>query len=149
MSISNLCVSKTSLMAKIVFGYLNNHDAIWVDILYNKYGNVNFWIDSIPANYSWFFRGMWYIANVIKPHIWLNHVNSAQTNFMFNPWYFEVSLAFKPTYLNMNMNLNKLQIPDIMVGSSWNIHLMPDIFGVILNSEFLNLGTDSGDHGNR
>lgn len=42
LSIQNLCVSKTYLMAKNVFKYLNKHDSIWVDILYNKYGSMNF-----------------------------------------------------------------------------------------------------------
>lgn len=80
-------------MAKKVLKSLNNNDSIWVDILHAKYGNVNFWTNSIHTNCSLFLRGMCYTANIIKPFMWLKHVNPVCTNFMLwtlstliSPW---------------------------------------------------------------
>lgn len=66
-------------LPKNVISYLNDHEAIWVDLLYSMYGKVNFWTDSIPPNCSWFFRGLWYNANIIKLQLWLFHFNPAHT----------------------------------------------------------------------
>lgn len=51
-----LIFSKISLMAKNVFSYLIGHKVIWVDIMYHKYGEINFCVDSIPLECSWVFR---------------------------------------------------------------------------------------------
>lgn len=104
-------------MAKNVLGYLNHHNAIWVDILFDKFGKVNFWTNSIAANCSWFFRGLWHNANIIKSHLWLHHFHPAHTDLMKDPWNFEITLAFKPTYINMDINLNLLNLFDLFVNN--------------------------------
>ncbi|XP_039131805.1 uncharacterized protein LOC120268480 [Dioscorea cayenensis subsp. rotundata] len=124
-------------MAKNVISYLNHHDAIWVDILYHKYGQVNFWTDTIPANCSWFFRGLWHNADIIKPQLWLHHFYPAATNIMFDSWYFEIPLAFKPTYLNMHVDYDHLNMSDLILDDGWNIPLMSSIFGEFLNFDYL------------
>lgn len=56
MGIKNIAIVKQSLMAKNLFKYLNKHGPIWVDILYMKYGVINFWTHSAPTGYSAFFQ---------------------------------------------------------------------------------------------
>lgn len=124
-------------MAKNVFSYLNHHDAIWVGILINKYRIVNFWNDTIPVNCSWFFRGMWHTANLIKPQLWLYNFNPDLTDLLTHPWYFELPLAFKPTYLNMDINLDLMSLSDFFLDNNWNVNLLHDVFGEFLNFDYL------------
>ena len=58
LAIRNLNFTKLSLMTKNVLSYLNDRDAIWVDILLHKCGRLNFWTNSMHVNCSWFFRGL-------------------------------------------------------------------------------------------
>lgn len=71
LAIKNLVTAKHALMAKHVFKFLNVDDVIWVDILCVKYGNFNFWKDSIPYKCSCFFRGLCNSAKILKPYIGL------------------------------------------------------------------------------
>lgn len=48
-SIKNLKLSKTSLMANNVFIILNGHNVLWVDVIQQKFGKFNCWADAIPA----------------------------------------------------------------------------------------------------
>lgn len=57
LGVRNIALAKYYLMAKNIFKYLNHGDEIWVDILYDKYGKINFWRDPVPSKCSWFFRG--------------------------------------------------------------------------------------------
>lgn len=85
LGIRNLATIKHSLMAKNLFNYLNKHDAIWVDILYMKYGEHNFWTHQNLTNVSVFFKGMCAIANIIKHNLWINCVNPNCTSVLYHP----------------------------------------------------------------
>ncbi|XP_039140427.1 uncharacterized protein LOC120277636 [Dioscorea cayenensis subsp. rotundata] len=99
LGIRNLFLATISLMANNVFKFLNDCDAIWVNILVSKYGKFNFWKDSIPSGYSWFFRGLCYTANRLKPYCSLNSVNPNLVSFLYDPWCDNIPLAFNPTFL--------------------------------------------------
>lgn len=58
---------------------------------------------------------------------------------MFHPWYFEIPLAFKPTYLNVEVNLEEITLNNLLVGSQWNLNALNRIFGNDLNMDFLSL----------
>lgn len=85
-------------MANNVFKYLNEDDSIWVNILSIKYGKINFWKDPIPSYCSWFFRGLCYAADKLKPFYGMNFVNPNQASFLFDPWCSNTLLAFNPTF---------------------------------------------------
>ncbi|XP_039120733.1 uncharacterized protein LOC120257304 [Dioscorea cayenensis subsp. rotundata] len=138
LSIRNLHRSKISLMAKNVFKYLNKQNAIWVDILLLKYGDFNPWTDSIISNCSCFYRGLCRTARIIKPHCRILSVNPLKTTFMFDPWYFETPLVYKPTYLSMEENFETLNLTDFLVDSHWNLHSLNLMFGSHLNLETIN-----------
>lgn len=55
LAVRNLFIAKHALLAKHVFKYLNHDSVLWVDILISKYGYMNFWHNSTPANCSVFF----------------------------------------------------------------------------------------------
>ena len=81
LGIRNLRLVKLSLMAKNVFNLLNVKQAFRVDIIIKKYGHTNFWAHSVPPPKCFgFFRGLYWAANIIKPHLWLKVVNPTNTS---------------------------------------------------------------------
>lgn len=102
-------------MSKNVLSFLNGQDVFWVDILCHKYGNYNCWSDFIPAKCSWFFRGLFRIAQALKPFLWIKTANLSISSILLDPLYFEIPLAFKLTYLNMDVNLDFVCISDFVV----------------------------------
>ncbi|KAH7691569.1 Reverse transcriptase zinc-binding domain-containing protein [Dioscorea alata] len=131
--IKNLSLAKHSLMAKHVFKYLNNVDFLWVDILHLKYGRINFWMNSAPSKCSWFFKCLFNTASRIKPFCRISSINPANTSFFWDPWCFDVPLAFKPTFLNMHVDLNQGSISDLLLGDHWNEVQLNHIFGSNFN----------------
>ncbi|XP_039133286.1 uncharacterized protein LOC120270351 [Dioscorea cayenensis subsp. rotundata] len=132
LGLHNLSYAKTSLMAKNVFKYLNSDIIFWVDIARHKYGRLNFWTDHIPANCSWFFKGLCRTASTLKQNLWIKSFNPTQTSFLFDPWLFEIPLAFKPTYLNVNTDLNAYHLSDLIDNGQWNHGFLCLIFGNFL-----------------
>lgn len=94
---------------------MNKQKGIWVDIIYHKYGACIFWTNGIHSDCSWFYRGLCHTARIIKANCWNPFVNSMQTSFLFDPWYYEILVAFKPTYLNIEENFESLHISDLIL----------------------------------
>ncbi|XP_039132267.1 LOW QUALITY PROTEIN: uncharacterized protein LOC120269045 [Dioscorea cayenensis subsp. rotundata] len=57
-------------------------------------------------------------------------------------------MAFKPTYLNMNANLELLSISDLLIDNAWNMNLLHDMFGDFLNFDYLTPDKSSHCDGN-
>lgn len=93
-------------MSQFIFQYLNNDNVLWVDILNIKYGRLNFWYHTPPPKCSWFFRGLCKSAMFIKHHCKLHSVNPNNNFLMWDPWLFNIPLALKPTFINMDMELS-------------------------------------------
>lgn len=103
------------------------------------------WTSSIPASCSWFYRGLCRNANHIKPFLWMSNINPANTSFPYDPWYFDIPLAFKPTFLNMDMDLKSIQLFNLLLDTHWNIHLLRNLFGLILNEFSISHGNITHD----
>lgn len=63
----------------------------------------------------------------------MNSVNPNNTSFMHDLWYFEFSIAFKPTYLNMNIDFYSINLVDLIIDIHWNLHELQCIFGETSN----------------
>ena len=61
----------------------------------------------------------------------LTIVNPQLVSFGMDPWWFELPLNFKPTYINMTVDLNSLQASDFIVNSLWNLEALKEVFGDI------------------
>lgn len=72
-----------------------------------------------------------------KVNLWINCANPSTTFVLYHPRMFDVPIAYKPVYLNMNMDFENIQIFDFMANSTWNIHAHEMLFGI---------GWDSLDH---
>ena len=141
LGIRNLRLVKVSLMANNVFNLLNVKQTFWVDIFIHKYGSINFWSHSVPPpKCSGFCRGLFWAANVIKPHLWLKVVNPTNTSSWWDPWVFETPLVVKPTFLNMNVYGNQLQFSGIMEQGCWSASVLVQIFGSLPSSPVLSHG---------
>lgn len=136
-------------MAKNAFSYLNRHDVLWVDTLIHKHGMFNFWVDHIPPKCSWFFRRLCRIAFIIKPYMWINSFILRTSSFLLDPWYFEISIDLKPTFLNVGIDFNSIDYYDLLVENHLNMQALTNIFGEHLFMSALNLSiidTHGGNH---
>ncbi|XP_039120948.1 uncharacterized protein LOC120257557 [Dioscorea cayenensis subsp. rotundata] len=142
LAIRNLLLAKHSLMAKNMFRYINGDDLIWVDILYLKYGGLNFWQD----RFSLVVLGSLGVVSHLTvfafvPNLRIKSINPNQTSFLFHAWYFEVPLEFKPTYINMDLNVETLSISDFIENGSWDFSNLHLLFGNNFNFIVPNLGS--------
>ena len=55
------------------------------------------------------------LLNVLKLYLWMNYVNPNSTSFMNDYWWFETPLAFKPIFVNMEIDFNNFQILDAVI----------------------------------
>ncbi|XP_039115766.1 uncharacterized protein LOC120251270 [Dioscorea cayenensis subsp. rotundata] len=147
--IRNLSLAKYSLKAKHVFKLLNNDSAIWVDIMRLKYGHSNFWMNSAPARCSWFYRSLFNVANRIKPFCRIGSVNPINTSFAWDPWCFDLPIARKPTFINMNVDLDNLSVSNFITGNGWDIAHLCSIFGSNFNMQVLLSNSIDYDSGNQ
>ena len=148
MGIRNLRLVKHSFMTKNVLTYINASNVFWVDILIQKYGMVNFWISSAPPDCSWFFKGLCKIAYAIKPCMWLNSTNPNKVSVFHDLWCFETPLAFKPTFLAMDLDVSWFHIADFMMENSLNTQAFNNLFGGVLNSPIFSLGNINPNENN-
>ncbi|XP_039127505.1 uncharacterized protein LOC120263608 [Dioscorea cayenensis subsp. rotundata] len=149
LGIRNLLKVKHSLMAKNLFNFLNKQDALWVDILYLKYGDPNFWSLNTPPNCSAFFKGLNITAYVLKTYLWIKTLNLVLTSFWHHPWMFDIPITFKPVFINMDLNLDNLKIDDLLTNSSLNLNALNTMFGFNWDSPILSYGeinTEENNH---
>lgn len=95
------------------------------------------------------YRGMFRTAKIIRPFLWINQLNPAKTSILNDPWYFELPLAFKPTFLNMEVDYNVLQLADLLVDTHWNIASLHNIFDRNLNDNTLSQSRVTYDQDNQ
>ncbi|XP_039129310.1 uncharacterized protein LOC120265457 isoform X2 [Dioscorea cayenensis subsp. rotundata] len=136
-------------MAKHVFGFLNKKDGIWVDVLSHKYDKLDFWRNTAPVNCSWFYRSLHKAAPQIKPFCRINLINPALTSFCWDPWCFDIPIALKPTFINMNVDVNLLSISDVVNGDRWCDTSLLYVFGPNFNLQELSstsIDLNSGNH---
>lgn len=81
----------------------------------------------------------------IKPCVWLSNINFGIVSFHYDPWYFKTPLAYKPAFINMEVDLDHITIPDLLIDSHWNMDILHYIFGDHLNHFVLLHGTVSFD----
>lgn len=113
-----------------------------------KYGKFDIWKGNIPAKCSWFYRGMVHNALIIRSFLWMNSFNPNMTSFLNDPWYFEIPIAYKPTFLNMDIDYSIFQISELLVNIHWDIDQMHFIFGLHINDNVLGQSSISYNQSN-
>lgn len=93
-------------MSKNVFVLLNSGDYFWFHLCQLKYVDFNCWTNKPLKNVSNFFRALCLAAAKIKSNCWIKECNICKMDFLFDPWLFEIPLAFKPNFINMSMQLD-------------------------------------------
>lgn len=78
--------------------------------------------------------------NVLNPFLWINCLDPASTSFLYHPWCFDIPIAFKPVFLNMNFTVENLAICDFLQHNTWNIDVFNLIFGYNWNSPIFEFG---------
>lgn len=124
-------------MSKHVFNYLNSSNHIQVDIVRQKYGLLNFWMDFTPAACSQFFRGLFHTTSYLKYWMWVKSLNPGNTSFLIDPQYYDIPIVLKHTYINMDLVLDNSNLTDLMSDSLWDINKLHNMFGNNVNTHFL------------
>lgn len=75
--------------------------------------------------------------DLIKPYIWINSVNVNTVSFLKDSRCFDTPLYYKPSYLNMDLDLDNIHISEITDNSTWNFESLKIDFGNFLNSPIL------------
>lgn len=122
--------SKHSLIAKNVVSMINGEESIWTEVLKMKYGSLNLWNLSVLANCSWFYRDIYKTADVVKSCFWNISINPNDTSFLYDPWLFEIPLAYKPTFLNMTVAINQISLLDFYDNQGWNWMVFEILLGL-------------------
>lgn len=63
---------------------------------------------------SYFFKMLWKCVDLFKPNLWINVCNFTLTDFMHDLWVFEPPLAYKPTYIDMDLPIEGLNVADFL-----------------------------------
>ncbi|KAH7689115.1 hypothetical protein IHE45_03G075400 [Dioscorea alata] len=80
--------------------------------------------------------------------LWINCVNPVITSFLSHPWMFDIPIAFKPVFLNMNFNVEEITIDDLLVNSSWNMNALNQLFGYVWDSPIISHGMITNEDNN-
>lgn len=80
------------------------------------------------------------IAITLKPYIWIKSVNPSYTFLLHEPWCGDIPIAYKPTYINMNLDLNLINCGDLCYDSSWDLYRLSLFFGPSAEMFLPNLG---------
>lgn len=101
---------------------------------------INPWEIHIPSNCSWLFRGMCKIADDIKAYLWMQSINPHTVSFLHDPCCFEMPIAFKPTFLNMQLDFESFSVTDFIQDNAWDINKFSTIFWSEVNPIVLSHG---------
>lgn len=128
-------------MANQIFKYLNFDKSIVMKILHWNYGKINFWKDQIPSSCSWFFRGLYNSAIYLWPLCRINLVNPLDTSFLMDLWCFDIPIALKPTFININIDFDHFNISNLIQENNWNSTNLYHVLGNNFenNSPIINL----------
>lgn len=91
-----------------------------MDIIISKYGFCNVWDLYPPAECFWFFLSLCAVMVKIRPHLWIKIYNRSGISFLNDPWCFNLPMAPKPTFMNMDVEFKHLNITEFVVTDSWD-----------------------------
>ena len=57
-------------------------------------------------------------VDAIKPNLWISVCNQYTVDFLKEPWFFDILLVYKPTFMNMDLPLDHCKIYDFLNGNS-------------------------------
>lgn len=129
LSIKNLCHFKITLMSKNVFAVFNFDTKLWVQIFILKYGPFKIWNPQKFSKSSWFYKSLCKVATDIRVDLWMDSCNIFYTDFWLDPWCYEMSLALKPSFLDMHEMADTMSIVDLTEDDHLNYNAMCDYFG--------------------
>lgn len=127
--VRNLRNAKIALMSKNVFLLLNAEERIWAHIFKLKYGGFHSWHSKASRIFTCFTQNLYSTASKIKSNYWIKECNPSQTDFLSDPWFFNIPIAAKPTLINMSLQLEGIFVKDCVINNSVNFEVCSLIFG--------------------
>lgn len=127
-------------MTKYTLRFLNVDNAFWVDILRCKYCELHPQNNKIPPKWSQFFGFLCKNLDHIKTNLCINAIDLDSTSILKDPQCLEITICFRPTFVNMNyMDLN-VHLADIIENGNWNFNCLNEFLSNNLNSPVKTLG---------
>lgn len=108
---------------------MNTENKIWIDIFKTKYFNWHPWHHSKPSHSSWFFKSICNAASFLKTNLSISYINPDGFNWMRDPWLLDTPISKKPTYLNMNLDLENFLFKDFLRNNSLCLDYLTLMFG--------------------
>lgn len=113
-----------------------------------KYGKINFWLDHASTKCSWFSVVFAISLCTTKHFCKIYSVNPISTSFLKDPWCFDIPIALKPTFHNMDADFHHINISDMICSNNYDFNCFNFIFGNQFNSSSGSLGTINFDSNN-
>lgn len=96
-----------------------------------------------------FFRGLCKTAAFISHYCKINSINPVKTSLLWDPWLFDIPAALKPTYLNMDVELDQIHLSDLIFGDQWDFQGLYLLFGNHIDNfdkDFTSIDHNSDNH---
>lgn len=108
--VGGLSYAKIVLLAKNIFAILNIKDKQWIHNFNLKYGNFNIWASFNPAKTSWFYEILSKTTEKLRSNLCINVCNFGLYDILIDPWTFDISMALKSPYVNVDLPIESLHI---------------------------------------
>lgn len=131
----DLAIFYTSILGSAIFKSLSHSDTPWVRLTRLKYGRLSIGSKTAKSSFTWrslvraFPRlvsgfimviGTGYSCNVLEDH-----------------WVTDLPLAWKLTFINMDLICPELTVSSFILNGAWNLELLQNYFGSLLIQRIL------------
>lgn len=117
LGLKNLHTFFTSLMGPILLKYLNLVDVPWVGLICAKYGSPEIFrsreVMPRPKSSS-FWRHCYKVMRLIGGGFFKQIGNGRSTNLYEDPWFFDLPLAWMPTFINSEIDMSQFTVNTLM-----------------------------------
>lgn len=77
----------------------------------------------------------------MKSHCWLKILNPGTISLFHDPWCSDIPFAYKPTFINTDLDLDALSVSDFISNNYWDFQKLECLFGSSVVDIINRLGT--------
>lgn len=128
----------SAYFAKNSLKLLNRDNVFWIDIIEHKYNSIFMWHFKIPPKVSWIFRSLCKTLGANKSNC---------ISVLEDPWIFNMPIRLKPTFVNMDINFDSLQLNNFILNDWWDHSFIQHFLSPLIRPAISNLSNiDFSNH---